>query len=460
MKLDRHNIIILIIAAFILIKLLTIGIYGQVWWDSSVYIGMGKYIFSLGNSGLWEDSRPIVWPFLLGFMWKIGLSTILSGRVLEIVFGGVCILLTYLIGNKLFSRKAALLASLFLAVSPTFFFFNGIMLTEIISTAFSLTAIYFFINKKYAISGIFFGIAFMTRFLQLFAFIAAIITILMRFDSRRIKHQANIFVGFIIAIAPFFILNQALYGNAVLPFLQQISLTGNSGWLNYRPIGYYFIELFRENFLYFLSIFGIFLLCKNKNIDNKIVPTSFITFFIFFSYIKQKEMRFLIVLFPYMYLLVSYAAVYIMDKLKIDLLKRAFIILVILSFAFSAPNIMAYSKNEHGKNSQYRDLMAKFQENYVDGRIWASSPIMPVSSDKKIDKLMYYPIFNEKRKTELINEAKMADFIFMDSCDLACKPRDTECEEDKKELIDNLKQNLNTLYTKKSGQCEQFIFRN
>ncbi len=460
MKLHRHNLIIAIISAFVLTKLLAIGIYGQVWWDSSVYLGMGKYIFSLGNSGLWEDSRPIVWPSLLGFMWKIGLNPILSGRVLEIIFGGVCILLTYLIGNKLFNRKTALLASLFLALSPTFFFFNGIMLTEVISTAFSLAAIYFFIDKKYAVSGIFFGIAFMTRFLQLFVFIAAIITILMRFDRRKIRHRAKIFAGFAIAIGPFFILNQILYGNAILPFLQQISLTGNSGWANYHPAWYYFIELFKENFLYFLSVFGIFLLCKNKKIDNKLIPTSFITFFIFFSHIKQKEMRFLIVLFPYMYLLVSYASLYILDKVKINLLRRTFMMIIILSFALSASNILTYSKNEHGKSSQYEGLMAKFQENDVNGRIWVSSPIIPVLSNKKIDQLMYYPILNEKKKAEVINEAKRADFIFMDSCDLACKPYDAECEDGKKELITHLKQTLNMQYTGKSSQCEQFIFRN
>ena len=146
MPLKEHKKIFVILVFFIIVKLALLGFYRIVWWDSSVYIGMGKYIYSSGNSGLWEDLRPVVWPFMLGFFWKMGINPVFFGRIFEIFLGAGTILITYFIGRMIFNSKVALLASGFLALSPTFFFFIGILLTEIVSTLFALVAIYFFIN--------------------------------------------------------------------------------------------------------------------------------------------------------------------------------------------------------------------------------------------------------------------------------------------------------------------------
>jgi 4-amino-4-deoxy-L-arabinose transferase-like glycosyltransferase len=370
----RKNIIYLIIFLFILAKLLTIPYYKLIWWDSAVYIGMGKYIYSFSNAGLWESSRPIVWPLILGFFWKIGFDIVLWGRITEIVFGSLCILLTYLIGSKLFNQKIALLASIFLALSPTFFFFNGIMLTEIVSTFFSLVAIYFFIGKKHFASGVFFGIAFMTRYLQLFVLFAVIISILV-FNKKNIEYIRRIIIGFVVAIMPFLILNQILYNNALFPFVQQIFLSKNSGWFNYHPLSYYFIELFKENFLYLLSIFGFILIFRNKNINKMVIGSIFIIFFIFFNLIKQKEMRFLIILFPYMYLLISFAVFYLFDFFSnIRNLLYTIVIISVLSSFITTSN---YYKSESGKINEYITFQAIFENIGSDAKIWISHYVLP-----------------------------------------------------------------------------------
>ena len=117
-----------ILLALILILFLSVYFFhfdpnADLWWDSSVYIGMGKYIYSAGEVGLYEASRPLVWPLMLGFFWKLGLDVILCGRLLVLIFGVGTIILTYLMAYELFDRKIALLSSLFLAFSPTFVFF-------------------------------------------------------------------------------------------------------------------------------------------------------------------------------------------------------------------------------------------------------------------------------------------------------------------------------------------------
>lgn len=457
--LKKNKIICSVILLFLFVKLLTLSYYGVVWWDAAVYIGMGKYIYSLGDAGLWENSRPVVWPLILGFLWKAGFDVALAGKVADIIFGSLCILFTYLIGKKLFNKKTALLASIFLALSPTFFFFNGLMLTETASTFFSLAAIYLFVEKKHLIAGIFFGVAFMARFLQLFVLVSIIFAVLAYFNKKNLENLQKIIMGFIIAIMPFLILNQVFYSSALYPFLQQIRLSSNSGWANYHPLNYYFIELFRDNFLYLFFIIGIFLAFKDNDANKKLVAVAFIIFFVFFNSIKQKEMRFLIVLLPYMYMLVSHSITNLLDKSKNNLSKNTILALVALSLIFSIFGISTHYKDESNKISHYNIFQNNLEEYNVKGKIWISNPIVAVPSNAKIDNLMYYPVFSAEKIKELSKEAKKADFIFMDACDLACKPADANCEKGKSELLAYFRQQLKIVYSSKLGLCEQFVFQ-
>lgn len=451
---NKH--VLLIILAFLSVKLLALGYYHIVWWDSAVSIGMGKYIYSFGNSGLWEEPRPLVWPLMLGFLWKTGFDAVLAGRILEILFGSLCILMTFLIGRKLFDEKTALLGSLFLAVSPAFFFFDGIMLTEIVSAFFALSAVYLLMSRKYYTAGLLFGIAFMTRFLQLLAFMA-VVFIIITYDKKNIKNIIRLSAAFLIPVVLYLALNQILYHNALLPFLQQIYLSKNTGWLNFQPITYYFAELFKENVLYLLSFFGIFLVVKEKNSSKMHIAAIFLFFFVFFNLIKQKEMRFLIVLLPYMYLLLSSSIVYLFGKFENRLHKALLITAISLSLAYSAYNINAYYQKESGKVNPYAEMESKFVSSY--GRIWASNPVIAVSGSQKIETLMYYPFFSTGKKNELIEGAADADFIFMDSCDLACRPSDINCENAKAELISHFKKRLKTIHSSSNNNCQQLVLQ-
>jgi len=398
MKFRNHIVIILIVAVFIIANISLLSFYNDVWWDSAVYIGMGKYIF--GNSGLWEDSRPLVWPLILGFLWKIGFNIVLAGRILEIILGSLAIFMAYILGKKIFNKKIALLASLFLALSPTFFFFNGVLLTGIISTLFSLIGIYFLIQRKYMISGLLFGIAFMTRFLQLFVFVVVLLVAFIYLRKIKIENLIKLVIGFAAAIAPFLFFNHIMYNNELFPLFQQFLLSSNSGWFNFQPLSFYFIHLFKENFLYLLFVPGIILMLRKKNMNKIIIVSIFLMFFIFFNIIKQKEMRFLILLFPYMYLLMSYSVFFIVDKLKNQYAQKIIFIIVGISLIFSLINISALYKNDLNKFDKYEILQNKFKSDDVSGNLWVSNPVISVFSDKKVGKLMYYPFFDEEKKKE------------------------------------------------------------
>ncbi|MBI2659470.1 glycosyltransferase family 39 protein [Candidatus Woesearchaeota archaeon] len=69
---------------------------------------------------MWEESRPLVFPFILGIGWKLGFDAIFFARIVSVVFAVLTIFMTYSIGLRLFSRKTGLLAAFFTAFSFNF----------------------------------------------------------------------------------------------------------------------------------------------------------------------------------------------------------------------------------------------------------------------------------------------------------------------------------------------------
>lgn len=55
-------------------------------FDEAVYIAIGKYLFSNGSVGLFDDQRPLVIAFILGLIWKAGLSVSICAEMVVLAF--------------------------------------------------------------------------------------------------------------------------------------------------------------------------------------------------------------------------------------------------------------------------------------------------------------------------------------------------------------------------------------
>ena len=455
--LKKHKEISIILLIFLALKLLTLSFYKQLWWDAAVYIGMGKYIHSFGISGFWEPSRPLVWPFLLGFFWKANLDPILFGRIFEIIISCGSILLTYLIGQRIFGKRTGVISAIFLASSSTFFFFSGMMLSEISSTFFVLLAIYYFLENDVFFSGIFFGISFMTRFLQLIPIISFLIVILAA-KKIKINDLHKLLIGFLIPIMAFLIMNFILYNNPIFPFLEQINLSKNSGWPNFHAISFYFAELFKDNVLYPISFLAILLIFRKKD-KTHFQVSLFLAFFLpflFFNILKQKEQRLLLVIFPYLFILIAFSLEEIVNLLA-NRRKKVILVFIIVTVI----SLNAFFLNKSFANIQIHDYK-NFEDEILKlktEKVWISNPIIAAKSNLKIADLIYYPFFDKNKENELKNDVKNVEYIFIDSCDLACKPRDFSCEQDKLDLIGFFGKNFRTELKENVGACNQFIFK-
>ena len=240
--------IILLSLIFITLSVVFLVFYKEIWWDSAVYSNIGKFIFSNGNFGIWEDARPLVLPLILGLGWKIGFNEVMFVKIVSLAFSLGSILMVYLISKKYFSQKTAIYSSIFTAFSSIFFFFSSLGMTEIPSVFFALLSLYFLFENRPFVSGLFSGIAFMARFFSIFAIIPIYLFHLIYFDRKKfVGKYSKVFFGFVAVIVPYLILNVALYHNVLYPFQLQINITKITGWQNYHSFWFYFIELIKQN---------------------------------------------------------------------------------------------------------------------------------------------------------------------------------------------------------------------
>ena len=431
----------------------------DLWWDSSVYLGMGKYIYSSGESGLYEASRPLVWPLILGFFWKSGLNAIFFGSATVLISGIGTIICTYFIAYELFNKRTALLASFLLAFSPTFFFFNSIMFSEIPSAFFVMLGLYSFIKQRYNFAGLVFGIAFMTRVFQIFLIAAVYMFFIYMVYNKRAKLKQFLWsiTFFSIPIIPFLILNFILFKNPFYPFILQGWMTKFTGWIFHESLLFYFINLLKENVLVLFSILGLFLILKKEKGVRLIAPIVFLLAFLPYNFLPHKEMRFLIFILPLLYMLTSYGIIKSSEYFE-RYKKTAFYLLLLIGILHIAPQLRLNNYDDK------LDVFYDFMENKdIKEGLWISNPSFIAYNDAKADELIYYPLYNiEKIKNlkEKIKSGKnLAKYFLINSCDIMpCPPYEEACAREHEEFIATLIKNFKAELNEKHGDCSYYIF--
>mgnify|MGYP001609020117 FL=1 len=435
----RDNIgIVAIISLFLCANIIFLNFYSDVWWDSSVYIGMGKYIFSFGKSGLWEESRPLIFPFILGIGWKLGFDAVYFGRVVSVIFAILTILMTYSIGLKLFSKKAGLLAAFFTAFSYTFLFYSPNILTEMPSMLFLLLAFYFFLGNRFFLMGLTAGIAVMTRLFQTFALIGLglVFLVSMRKKPNFARKLFYCAAGFLMLVLPYLILNYYIYNDMLEPFKVQTHLTRTTGWMHYEEALFYIKGLLKENFfIVLLLLLPLFFRKDHGFLALFLIPSIYLTIF---SIVRNKDMRYALIAMPFLYLLLSYCMIQIYNKIKHK--KLALAVFALLSAAWTATTFMSFQNIVLYNYQRNDEGFLHFQDYLRDnnGNAWITNPLYALHSDQKIDGLLYF--YSSQNLINFINYKKdYVDTILFNSCDIPCPPAelDSLCPERRK-MIYNL----------------------
>ncbi len=463
------------IVVFIVIQFRIILNNNPAWWDESVYISMGKYIFSGGSSGLWEEIRPPLVPLIAGILWKIGINPLFFGRALVILFASGTVWLTYLIGKRVFGEKEGAIAAIMLAYTNVFFYFSVLFLSDIISLFFALCAIHIFISRKSPkslfLTGAFTALSFLTRFPQ--AIIAAAILIAISFNEKNtnntaqklknmVKKAAVYLFGFIVLVTPYLLLNHYLYGSFTKPFFAANKIiTQSYSWLYDFGYAFYFKELALENLFFIFSIAGIAYFLKEKLWMEKEKMIIFITPALILAYfitLNHKEARYIIIFLPYLFIIASLGLFEIQRKIKAFPYKNAFLVFLIILIAILLGNRIAADI----EGIKYAGDTSTFEKNiskvdFGNGPVFSTTPLVGLYSDALI-KPIYYSLTDAQNNYEASHN--VTGFVVFNTCDFPCKEGDTACPREIKTLVNDIKSNSDTLYYGSDARCEYYIFKN
>lgn len=459
---------------FISLQILTIYHNNPLWWDEAVYIGMGKYIFSGGAIGFWEEIRPPLVPVFSGVLWKIGFDPISSGRAMALIFSAGTITLTYLIGMRAFGKKVGIVAATLLAFTKIFFYFSTLLLSDIISIFFAMAAIYAYISikseKGMFITGILASMAFLARFPM--AAVAAAIAVSLIISEKNGRNIAfnpenalnkiyDFISGFLLLVIPYLIANEYLYGSFAKPFLSaNKNITKIYSWLYDLGYSFYFKELAIQNIFLVFALAGVIYFAAGKLWqDKEKLPVLAAPLFliIYFTFLNHKEARYLLAFLPYLLIIAAYGFFEIMRRLERLPYKQVFSIISLIFLSAIIWNLVLEDvarAKELGNISEFEKTYSKMD--FGGGPIFSSTRNIVVYSDLTITPIYYSLIFTQNNYEAIHNET---GYVIFDSCDFPCPQSDIECLKTVKSFAKDIQSNSKTLYYSNHSKCERYIFQ-
>ncbi|MCP3682730.1 MAG: glycosyltransferase family 39 protein [bacterium] len=458
----KENIIVAcIIALFLAIKIPFFVKYNMIWWDGAVFIGIGKYIASLGSVGLWEPARPLGLSLIFGPIWRLGFDAVIFAQIIEILFAAGNIFLVYLIGKKLFSRNIGLIASVLLAFTPLFFFTSTKVYSGIPSTFFALLAFYFFIKKRSILAGLFVGISFMFRFPQALLFIALIIAILLNKEKlkAKVKSLLQFSVPFFLILLSFFIFNIFMYKDlniilaALHPFLIGITQPSHTVYTVANNFSYYFVELFKQNPLFLFAIPALFFRKRN----NKALLIVLALFLLFFILFMSKLERFSLIFLPYICLLASFGIYQVFLFLRKQKYAKIAYALLIAYVAVSCIVVVAQDIEFYsfGEPPVVREFYTSEALLNAEGYILTTDPVPAAFTDKK-----FVPYYENPWEAERIYDeyGENAAAVIYTPHFFPCEKFGEDCEDVKASLFERIKKEKTQVLYKKYDSQEFYLF--
>ncbi len=437
-------------------------------WDGSVYVGMGKFLYSHGAVGLWEVFRPVGMPVLLGFAWKVGIDPYVFGIVIAILSHLGIGWILYKMGEKIMPFAGLLAASVFL-FSPIIFIYSNVPMSDIPSAFLALAALAVASaaknNRAYFFAGFLSALAFLFRFSQGLIVVAiAIVIIVQACQSltwterlfKIVRHGAIYALGFFVLVAPYFIAMYHFYGDPLIGLKEGNAIIKHFPTLYHKGTWFYLKNIYLLSpLLYFALIpFGLLFTRVRKIVFAPVLWATLITFVIYivyFSHEPHKEIRYAFAFVPYLALLAGAGIAFLWQKTKISF-TWVFVALLVIGVG-----IQIVQLNRVEAMSQiYREFYNYFADK--PGAVLASAT--PVVANNDI--LMRYPLYDNWAYAEKVymSEKNNFDYLVLDSCNLeiACS-EDTQCTLGKERLHATLAMEAESVFSATSGRCQLEIYK-
>ncbi len=436
----------------------------EVWWDSGVYVGMAKYLWSFGHAGLGEHIRPVLWPAVLGIAWVMKLNVIWFARVIEFLLALVSTALVFALGRKLFSERTALFSSIVWAFSAIVFSSGFHEYTELPAVTLVLAALVAFVHTRWFLAGLFVGLAFLTKFpAGIFLAVLGIAVL----AQKRWKGALWLSAGFTIPAAAYLLFNHMMYGTAFGPLLDArtsiLSVLG-CNVLRFKPWYQYVIWVFVDNWLNVFAVVGLAAVAARWKRQYVLPVLALIVPVAYLMQLHCREYRYALLFLPILALFTGNGIAFISEWMEKRLkhARTALLLTVVLVSAFHG--ILFYHGNEIRVLDQNAEHYYRWLEGKeIPGEVWSSNPLVSVYTDQLVHPL-YYPVYTEGTATDfntyLASNKEKIGAVFLDNCGggIICAPDDAGCAEQLQVLRKLLDADFTQSFSAQSGDCGYAVY--
>lgn len=359
-------------------------------WDSSVYTAMGKWIFSSGQYGFWENFRPPMLPALLGSLWRLGVPEVGYPRLLSATVSVAGLATVYLGSRDLFDGKTAALATALLASTYTYLFFSVDPLTGIPASILVFAGIYAASRERYLSSGLLLGAAFLTRFPAALAGPAVVAYLLLKGYSNgdhrdAVRSSVVVTAGFFAFTGAYLAVQYYFFGDMLSPFRRSVSITAGAGSSYLYGLSY-LLRAAAANPLLALAPLGIYFAAREREWSYAGFGLAFLLFYGFFSSFPLKIDRYMLLFLPLMALLSARGATGLLERAPDSFSReRALQVVLALLFLLLAFNSFGVYEANSWVDPEQQEFFSHVSE--LEGAVASNDPRVNLYADFR-----YYPL--------------------------------------------------------------------
>ena len=308
-------------------------------WDEVVHLNGGLFL----KHGLYDNFvnnsfyPPLFDSITMVFFNVFGVSLV-SGRLVSAVFSVLSLWAVFELAYSMYGGKAALISAVLLAVMPGYFWLSRMALLEVMLLFFfTLSLLLFFRwlnnhqNKMLVLSGLALGLGFLTKY-QVLAAVVVMIVSLVILGWGRLRRLFSRFILLIvtavIVIIPWVVIAYRVYASQILNqwiYALQMGNPEKSMYSDRFPIPiFYLVEMtWPYNdihpislLLFIVGLLGLGLLAWRRKKEDKFLLAWFVSVFVFFTLIANRQWRYVLPLFPILAISATAFILFVFAKAK------------------------------------------------------------------------------------------------------------------------------------------------